>query len=293
MLSAFVDNPFIQMALWACLLASFASGVIGSFVVIKRISFIAGSIAHSVLGGMGLCLWLQRTYSLSWCDPIWGAFGSAIASALLLGWVHLNYRQREDAVIAAIWSTGMAIGMIFLSLTPGTNVELLNYLFGNILFIDTPDLIRLAILNAVILAVVAFYYRRFLALCFDEEQALLQGVAVKRLYLLLLSLVAISIVLLMQIIGIILVIALLTIPATLASLFTHRLSVMMAAAAAFCALFSVLGIGAAFALNWPPGATIALLSAIGYLAFLPIKKKNFSLRTRPSRFELTNRVPLE
>jgi zinc transport system permease protein len=277
-LSMFIDNPFVQMALWACLLASLASGVIGSFVVIKRISFIAGSIAHSILAGMGLCLWLQRSYDLPWCDPILGAFASAIGSALLLGWVHLNYRQREDAVIAAIWSTGMAIGMIFLSLTPGTNVELLNYLFGNILFIDTPDLIHLAILNAVILAVVAFYYRRFLALCFDEEQALLQGVAVRRLYLLLLSLVAVSIVLLMQIIGIILVIALLTIPATLASLFTNRLSVMMAAAAAFCALFSVLGIGTAIALNWPPGATIALLAAAGYLVLLPIKKKNFSLR---------------
>jgi zinc transport system permease protein len=293
MLSAFVDNPFIQMALWACLLASFASGIIGSFVVIKRISFIAGSIAHSILGGMGLCLWLQRTYNLTWCDPILGAFASAIASALLLGWVHLNYRQREDAVIAAIWSTGMAIGMIFLSLTPGTNVELVNYLFGNILFIDTADLIRLSILNVVILTFVAFYYRRFLALCFDEEQAVLQGVPVKKLYLLLLSLVAISIVLLMQIMGTILVIALLTIPATLASLFTHRLSVMMAVAAAFCALFSFLGIEAAFALNWPPGATIALLSAVSYLAFLLLKKKNFSLRKRLSRLELTNRAPLE
>lgn len=278
MLSAFIDNPFIQMALWACLLSSLASGVIGSFVVVKRISFIAGSIAHSVLGGMGFCLWLQRTYDLPWCDPIWGAFASAIASALLLGWVHLNYQQREDAAIAAIWSTGMAIGIIFLSLTPGTNVELLNYLFGNILFIASADLIRLAILNTVILAVVAFYYRKFLALCFDEEQALLQGVPVRKLYLLLLSLVAVSIVLLMQIIGIILVIALLTIPATLAGLFTHRLSVMMAAAASFCALFSFFGIGAAFALNWPPGATIALLAAAVYLVLLSIKKKKISLR---------------
>ncbi len=277
MLSAFIDNPFIQMALWACLLASSASGVIGSFVVVKRISFIAGSISHSILGGMGLCLWLQRACGISWCEPIWGAFASAILSALLLGWVHLHYRQREDAAIAAIWSTGMSIGMIFLSLTPGTNVELLNYLFGNILFINTSDLIRLAILNGVILATVAFYYRRFLALCFDEEQALLQGVPVKKLYLLLLSLVAVSIVLLMQIIGIILVIALLTIPATLASLFTHRLAVMMAAAAVFCALFSFFGIGAAFALNWPPGATIALLAAISYLSILLVKKKRKSL----------------
>ncbi|MGB7977658.1 MAG: metal ABC transporter permease [Chlamydiales bacterium] len=287
------DNPFIQMALWACLLSSLASGVIGSFVVIKRISFIAGSIAHSILGGMGLCLWLQRSYDWHWCSPIWGAFGSAIGSALILGWVHLNYRQREDATIAAIWSTGMAIGMIFLSMTPGTNVELLNYLFGNILFIDAADLIWLALLNGLILAVVAFYYRRFLALCFDEEQALLQGVPVRKLYLLLLSLVAVSIVLLMQIIGIILVIALLTIPATLAGLFTHRLLPMMAAAAAFSALFSLLGIGAAAALNWPPAATIALTAAASYLLLLPLKKKKNSLNRRLLRIRLTSRAPLE
>ncbi len=276
MLSAFFDNAFIQMALWACLLASVASGVIGSFVVIKRISFIAGSIAHSVLGGMGFCLWLQRSCGLSWLDPIWGAFASAIAAALILGWIHLNYREREDAVIAAIWSTGMAIGMIFISMTPGTNVELLNYLFGNILWIEPRDLIRLAVLNGAILLIVAIYFRRFLALCFDEEQAVLQGVAVKALYLALLSLVAVSIVLLMQIIGTILVIAMLTIPATLASLFTHRLAVMMAVAAGFSALFSICGLATAYTLNWPPAATIALLAALGYLFILPLKrKKNF------------------
>lgn len=282
---AFFENPFIQMAVWASLLSSMASGVIGSFVVIKRISFIAGSVAHSILGGMGFCLWLQRTQGWAGCEPIYGAFASAIISALLLGWIHLYYREREDAVIAAIWSTGMAIGMIFLSLTPGNNVELLNYLFGNILFIEGKDLSMLAILNGIILGLVAFYYRRFLALCFDEEQALLQGVPVTRLYFLLLSLVAVSIVLLMQIIGIILVIALLTIPATLASLFTHRLSIMMASAAALSALFSILGISASFALNWPPGATIALIAAVGYLALLPMKKKKISLR----RIGLTKR----
>ena len=283
MLHALISNSFVQMALWACLLSSFASGVIGSFVIIKRISFIAGSIAHSVLAGMGLCLWLQRSYGLGWLDPIWGAFASAVGSALLLGWIHLNYRQREDAVISAIWSTGTAIGMILLSLTPGTNVELLNYLFGNILWVEPKDLLRLAILNGAILLIVACYYRRFLALCFDEEQALLQGVPVRGLYLLLLSLVAVSIVLLMQIIGTMLVIALLTIPATLASLFTHRLIAMMGVAAGFCALFSVLGLSTAYMLNWPPAATIALLAATGYLLLLPIKK----------RFALTKRVSLE
>jgi zinc transport system permease protein len=280
MLSAFTDNIFLQMALWASLLASIASGVIGTLVVVKRIAFLAGSISHAILGGMGFCLWAQRTYDLPWLDPIWGAFASSIGSALLIGWIHLNYRQREDAVIAAIWSTGMAIGLIFLSLTPGTNVDLLNFLFGNVLWISSKDLILLCALNIFILTVVALYYRRFLALCFDEEQALLQGVRVKRLYMILLSLVAISIVLLMQVIGTILVLTLLTLPALLASLFTQRLYVLMGVAALFSALFSTFGLSVAHVLDLPPGACITLVAALSYLGLLSLKKKSFSLKRK-------------
>lgn len=273
MFSPFTDNIFIQMALWASLLASFTSGVVGSLVVVKRISFIAGSISHSVLGGMGICLWLQKTQGLEWLDPMWGAFVAAIGSALFLGSVHINYRQREDGLISAIWSTGMAIGMIFITLTPGSNVELLNLLFGNILWIEGKDIIYLGILNVAVLGVVALYYRKFLALCFDEEQAALQGVRVRGLYLVLLCLVALSIVLLMQIIGTILVIALLTIPSMLASLFTRRLSSLMALSVVLCALFCTAGLGTASALNLPPAATIALFAAISYLSFLLLKKR--------------------
>lgn len=274
-LDAFLNDPFLQMALWASLLASLASGIVGSFVIVKRIAFIAGSISHSLLGGMGACLWIQRSYGISWLDPLFGAFFGAIGSALLLGWIHLKYRQREDAVIAAIWSTGMALGVIFLSLTPGTNVDLMNYLFGNILWIHSRDLVLLGILDAAILAAVFFYYRRFVALCFDEEQALLRGIPVRMLYMLLLTLVAITIVLLIQVIGTILVIALLTIPATLASLFTRSLPLLMISAVIFSSLFSFFGLHASYVLDWPPGSTIALLAAIAYFTILLLKNKTF------------------
>ena len=275
----FLSNSFLQMALCASLLASIASGTIGSFVVIKRIAFIAGAISHSLLGGMGFCLWLQRTYGIPWLDPLIGAFAGAIGSGLLLGWIHLNYRQREDAVIAAIWSTGMAIGVIFISLTPGTNVELMNFLFGNILWINTRDLILLGILDLFILTFIFIYYRRFLALCFDEEQALLRGIPVRRLYMLLLSLVAVTVVLLTQVIGTVLVIALLTIPATLAGLFTNRLPLMIASAIGLSALFSFAGLEASYLLDWPPGSTIALLAALVYFAILLLKRKKFRWRS--------------
>jgi zinc transport system permease protein len=276
---SFLSNPLLQMALIASLLASIASGTIGSFVVVKRIAFIAGAISHSLLGGMGLCLWLQRTYGIEWLDPLFGAFAGAIGSAMLLGWIHLNYRQREDAVIAAIWSTGMAIGVIFISVTPGTNVELMNFLFGNILWISKKDLIVLGILDIFVLGFILFYYRRFLVLCFDEQQALLRGIPVRRLYMLLLSLVAVTVVLLIQVIGTVLVIALLTIPATLAGLFTNRMPVMIGSAIGLSALFSFFGLEASYLLDWPPGSTIALLAAFAYFTVLPFKRKKFAWRT--------------
>lgn len=273
----FFSDSFLQMALFASLLASLASGTIGAFVVVKRIVFIAGSISHSILAGTSFCLWLQKTQNIPWITPIHGAFLAAILSALLLGWIHLNYRQREDAIIAAIWSTGMAIGIIFLSVTPGNNVEMMNFLFGNILWITSHDLLLLGVLDLLIILIVAFNYRKFLAFCFDEEQALLRGIPVKKLYMLLLSIIAITIVLLVQIIGTILVIALLTIPATSASLFTRSLPAMMIAATLLCALFSFGGLTISYYLNWPAGATIALFSAACYSLALFVKKRRFAL----------------
>ncbi len=270
------ENPFLQMALWAGLLASISSGVIGSYVVVRRISFIAGSIAHSVLAGMGFSLWANRVWGVEWLNPLLGAFVAAIISALLLGFIQLRYRQREDALIAAIWSTGMAIGVIFITLTPGSTGELMNFLFGNILWVTPGDLWSLLALDVLILSLVCYYYRPFLALCFDEEQAVLQKVKVQRLYLLLLCLVAVSIVLLIQIIGTILVLALLTIPATIAALFTSRLKTMMGLACGFGALFNLFGLELSYHLNWPPGATIALLAALGYLGALTIKKRRLA-----------------
>jgi zinc transport system permease protein len=234
---SFLGDSFIQMALFASLLASFASGTMGSFVVVKRIVFIAGSISHSILAGTSFCLWLQRTQNINWIGPFEGAFAAAVGSALLLGWIHLNYRQREDAIIAAIWSTGMAIGVIFLSITPGHTSEMMNFLFGNILWITSKDLLLLGIVDLLILFALALHYKNFLALCFDEEQALLRAVPVRKLYMLLLSIIAITIVLLVQIIGTILVIAMLTIPATFASLFTRSLPAMMLFATILCFLF--------------------------------------------------------
>lgn len=270
---ALKSNPFLQMAILAGILTSLASGVVGSFVVIKRIIFLAGSIAHSILCGLGLFLWISRTYNLPWLSPVYGAFLAALASGLLMGYIHLKHKQREDAVIATIWATGMAIGVIFISLTPGQTPELMSFLFGNILWVRSLDLWLLFGLDLAILAIMGRYYSQFLVLCFDEEQAHMQGLAVKRLYLLLLSLVAITVVLLIQIIGIILAIALLTIPATIAGLFTKKLSSMIVLAVVLCAVFNTLGIALSYELDWPSGATIAITASIFYFLSLGLKAR--------------------
>ena len=267
-------HTFLLMALFAGFAASITGGIVGSYVVVKRIVFISGSIAHSVLGGMGLCLWLKRVYGVTWVSPIQGALVAALISAFLIGWIHLKYRQREDTVIAAIWSTGMAIGVIFIALTPGYNVELTNFLFGNILWISHSDLWMLAGLDFVVLLTAFLFHRKFLAVCFDEDQAALQGMRVNAVYMTLLSLVAISTVILIQVVGAILVIAMLAIPAAIASQFTHRLAKMMTISVLLSCLFMAVGLMTSYQLNWPPGATISLIAALFYLGSLVIKRNN-------------------
>jgi zinc transport system permease protein len=248
-LEALRTNPLLLSAVIAGLASSVVSGIIGSYVVVKRIVFISGSISHSVLSGIGFSLWLERAKGIEWLSPLEGALIAGILSALIIGWIHLYYRQREDSVIAALWSIGMAVGILFISQTPGFNVELTNFLIGNILWVTPTDL----------------YILFALAICFDEEQAQLQGLHVNALYLFLLVLIAVSIVLLIQVVGIILVMTMLTIPAAIANLYTSKLSVVMFFAILISGAFCLGGTALAYHVDWPGGATIALVAGIAYV----------------------------
>lgn len=274
---ALIQNPLLLSALIAGLASSVVSGIIGSYVVVKRIVFISGSISHSVLAGIGFCLWLERTRGVTWLSPLYGALVAAILSALIIGWIRINYHQREDSVIAALWSIGMAIGVLFISQTPGFNVELSNLLVGNILWVTHADLYILGTLDVLIIAIVLCMHKRFLAICFDEEQAQLQGLHVNSLYLLLLILIAISIVLLIQVVGIILVMTMLTIPPAIANLFTTNLSRMMVGAVIINCAFCIGGMDLAYYMDWPGGATIALVAGASYvICLLPAVRRLFN-----------------
>lgn len=271
-LAALSSNPLLVYTFYACAAASFVSGIIGSYVVVKRISFIGGSISHSVLGGIGFALWLNRSYEVEWVTPLLGALLAALFSALMMSWVRFRHQEREDSVITLLWTIGMALGIIFMSLTPGYVVELNNFLIGNILWVGQKDMVFLLSTDLLVLLTVICFHKRFLLLCFDEEQAQLQGLRVGPLYFLLLTLTAITIVLLIHIVGVILALAMLTIPAALANQWTSRLSLMMVVAIGFNILFSFGGVYIAYQWDLPTSATIALFAGLFYSGTLLFKR---------------------
>lgn len=257
-IAALMHYEFLQRALVAGLLAAVGCGLIGTWVVVKRISFVAGGIAHAVLGGMGAALFFGFA-------PIAGALLAAIVSALLIGLISLHWREREDTLISAIWAIGMAIGILFMAATPGYQVDLISYLFGNILMVGSGHLWTMIMLDLILAATLMAFHRQFEIVIFDEEFALLRGVPVTFFYLLLLCLIAVTVVLLIQVVGLILVIALLTLPAAVAGQYVHTLSRMMVVATLTGACVSTSGLALSYETDLPTGAIITLIAAGLYL----------------------------
>ncbi|MBK1710280.1 MULTISPECIES: metal ABC transporter permease [Marichromatium] len=257
-LDALIHYDFLQGALVAGLLASIGCGVVGTLVVVKRIAFMAGGIAHSVLGGMGAALYFG-------VDPLLGALFAAILSALLIGGVRLAWAAQEDTLIGALWAIGMAVGILFIAKTPGYATDLISLLFGNILLVPERALWFMGVLDVVLLVVVGLCYRQFVAVIFDEEFARLRGVPVAFFYLLLLCLVAVTVVLLIQVVGLILVIALLTLPAAIAGHYLHSLGAMMVAATLLGMVFTSGGLALSYGPDLPAGPTMILLAGAAYV----------------------------
>ena len=257
-IDALTRYGFLQGALIAGLLTSIGCGVMGSYVVVKRITFIAGSIAHSVLGGMGIALYMGS-------DPLIGALIAAIIAALLIGGIRLYWKQQEDTLIGALWAIGMAIGVIFIAKTPGYQSDLTSYLFGNILLVPHSSLWFMAGLDVVLLAIVWAYHRQLLAVVFDEEHARLRGIPASFFYLLLLVMVALTVVLLIQVVGLILVLALITRPAAMAGHYVNSLHRMMWLATLIGILMSFIGLAVSYPTDLPTGPVIVLVTGLAYV----------------------------
>jgi len=259
------DNGFLRLAFYVATLASIAFGIIGTYVVTRRISYLAGAISHCVFGGIGAGLFLQKKVGLTWFDPMYGAVASAILAAVIIGIFSMYAEQREDTVIGALWAIGMAAGLLFLDLTPGY-FDMMSYLFGDILLISFIDLKLVLGLDIVVLFLSIYFYNNLLAVCFDDEFARLRGIPVGLFYILLLCFTALTIVLLVRVVGIIMVIALLTIPAAVAGHFAKKLWHMMVLAVFFCMIFNWVGLAASYSLNLSSGPTIIMIAGLTYLA---------------------------
>ena len=256
---------FFQNAILAGIIASIACGVIGSFVVVKRMVSLAGGISHSAFGGIGLGYFLG-------INPLAGAAVFAVAASAAIGHVRNTAHQNTDTLIGAIWSGGMALGILFVYLTPGFAPDLMSYLFGNILLVPFSEILMMACLVAVILAVVFIFYNQLVAVTFDEEYATLMNINSKAVMMLLLVLTALTVVILIQVVGVILVIALLALPAAISREFTDSISKMMVLSAVLGMIFTTGGIMASALFDLPSGATIIILVSVVYILVLALKK---------------------
>lgn len=253
-----LQYDFIQNALLAGLLVSIAAGIIGSLVVVNKITFLAGGIAHSSYGGIGLAIYLG-------IPVLFGATAFAVITAIIIAALTLTKRNRVDSLIGIMWALGMAIGIIFVDLTSGYNVDLMSYLFGSIIAVSSNDILYLAVLDVFIIFSVMIFYKQILAVSYDSEFASLRGISVKFFYTLILILSALSVVAAIKVVGLILVIALLTIPTYLAEMYANKLSKMMIISAVFAAFFTICGLIISYFYDISSGASIIIVGVLTLL----------------------------
>lgn len=255
---------FMRNALLAAVLVSIACGIVGTYVVVKRIVFITGGISHTAFGGIGLGYFLNL-------NPILVAIPFSLLSAIGIGLLCKRTRVSEDTAIGLVWTIGMALGILFVNLTPGYAPNLQSYLFGSILTVPMFDILLMLTLDVIVFLTVALFYKEFSALSFDEEFSNVVGVPTEKLYLLLLCLIALGVVVLIRIVGIILVIALLTLPSSISNRFTYNLKKLMALSILIGIILTITGLWISFTFNLSAGATIVLVMGITFLLSLVIQ----------------------
>jgi zinc transport system permease protein len=260
-----LQYEFMQNALWAGLLASVICGVMGTMVVVNRIVFLSGGIAHAAFGGIGLA------YFFGWHYLV-GTIGFSVVAAVIMALITLRAKHRADTIIGVIWAIGMAVGILLLDLAPGYNVDLMSYLFGSILTVPDTDIWMMVAVAAVILGVVAYFYNDYLALSYDEEFAQIRGVHVKTLYILMIVMLALGVVMIIQVVGLILVIALLTIPPYIAEKYSKSLLSMMILSSLLSVLFTVVGLWLSYLFDLTSGASIIIVAGVGFLISLGLER---------------------
>ena len=251
---------YLANALLACLLAGVTCGVVGTYVVCRRMVFLSGGITHASFGGLGIAFYLGA-------NPILGAMIFAVLSSLGIEWAGSRGKIREDSAIGIIWSVGMAVGALFMSLTPGyVSGDLTSYLFGSIITVTHGDVAALAVLTAVVAAGALAWLRPVMYVAFDRNFARSQGIRTAAVSYIMAAVVAVTIVLSIRIMGIVLLISLLTMPVVIVNTLTHSYRRIAAGACAVAAAGNVAGLAASYYLEVPPGAAIIFVLTFALVA---------------------------
>lgn len=258
------DVPFIRMALLAGIIGSIPFGFIGSFVVVKKMSSLAGAISHSVLGGIGLALYLETVVGFTLIKPMGGAMIFALLASLIISLVMIYGKERLDTVIGAVWAVGMSLGLLFMARTPGY-VDPMSYLFGNILLIGRAELITISLFSAIILIAGILFYSQLQAVSFDSEFAETRGINTAWFQIVIMVLISITVVLMVTLVGTVMVIAFLTLPPAIASMFSKRLSVMIVLSVLFSIILSVAGLFISYVFDLPTGSVTIVLAGAVYI----------------------------
>lgn len=268
-----LEFEFMQNAVAAGILTSIICGIMGTLVVVNRIVFLSGGIAHAAYGGIGLAFFFRWPVMVS-------TMGFSLAASLLMAGVSLRLRHRADTIIGVIWALGMALGIILVDLTPGYNVDLMSYLFGSILTVPDSDLYVMIGAGALILGAVIWYYQDFLAISYDEEFARIRGVPVTRLYFTLIAMLGVTIVMVIQVVGLIMVIALLTIPPFIVEKYASSMGGMMVGSSLLGTAFCLSGLWLSYRFDLTSGATIIMVAGSAFLLTLAWDRVGHSLRTK-------------
>lgn len=263
--------PFIRYAFLAGLLSSVPFGIIGSFVVVKRMTYIAGAVSHSALGGIGLALFLSTVLGISFFSPLDGAVIFSLVSALIISLTITRTNARLDTVIGSIWAVGMSIGLIFMHLTPGY-VDPMSYLFGNILLLSYDNLMTIVTLNVLITGFSLLFFNQFVGVSFDSDFAKTRNINSSFYETFLILLIALTVILMISIVGIVMVIALLTIPPAIAGLFCKRMKSLILMSSLMCALITTGGLCLSYLLAIPTGSTTVILGGALYIVLFLLSK---------------------
>ena len=264
-MSEILSYSFMQNAFLAGILVSLACGIVGTLVVLKKMVFISGGVAHSAYGGVGLAFYLGF-------NPVLGAIAFSMMASFVMGIIQRQTRQRQDTLIGVMWAMGMAIGILFADMTPGYKADLMSYLFGSILAVTRTDLLLMLAVDVIVIVLITLFYKELQASAFDETFARVRNLPVDLLYIILIALIGLVVVMLMRVVGLIMIIALLTVPAAIGSLFLKNMKHIMGLATVLSLLFTTSGLLLSYFFNLTSGATIILVAGAAYLVALLIHR---------------------